>query len=420
MGNIVGRNIGIFLFFQNETLIAKFQTTNFKFQITTFAPYVKIIIIGPAFPLRGGIAHLNESLCRTFIHSGDKAEIVSFSLQYPSFLFPGKTQVESGNPPEGINIHTKINSLNPLNWFSVSAFIKKQNPDIVIIRYWLSFMAPCLGTIARNVKKSGAKIIAICDNVIPHEKRPGDKLLTQYFVNSCDAFIVMSKSVESDLRKFDSQKPVYFIPHPVYDIFGNAVSKSEAQKKSGLNENDRHILFFGFIRKYKGLDLLIEALGIFKEKSNTNFKLIVAGEFYDNKEEYISLIRKSGLENNVILRDDFIPSDEVKYYFCAADIVAQPYRSATQSGVTQIAYHFARPMLVTNVGGLSEMVEHNRAGYVTDVNPQAIADALFDFYENKREAEFSTNAAIDAKKFSWENLANGIKELSGKISSSQK
>jgi D-inositol-3-phosphate glycosyltransferase len=375
---------------------------------------MKILILGPAFPLRGGIAHLNESLCRAFIKEGDSAEIVSFSLQYPSFLFPGKTQKEEGNPPTDITIHTRINSINPLNWLSIASFIKKQKPDLVIIRYWLPFMAPCLGTIARLIKLPRTKIVAICDNVIPHEKRPGDKQLTQYFVNSCDAFVVMSKSVEDDLRKFDTVKPSTFIPHPVYDIFGKAISKEEAQKKLNLNSADKHILFFGFIRKYKGLDLLLNALANIKLKA-LNIKLIIAGEFYDNKDEYLQLIKENRLENNVIIRSDFIPSEEVKYYFCAADMIVQPYHTATQSGVTQIAYHFARPMLVTNVGGLAEMVTHNRVGYVTNTNTESIAASLNDFYQNNREKEFSENAAIDSSKFSWENMVKGIKGLANKI-----
>jgi D-inositol-3-phosphate glycosyltransferase len=375
---------------------------------------LKIIIIGPAFPLRGGIAHLDESLCRTFIKEGDQCEIVSFSLQYPSILFPGKTQKEDGIAPRDIIIHTKINSVNPLNWLSVASFIKNQNPDVVLIRYWLPFMAPSLGSIARLIKTPSTKIIAICDNVIPHEKRPGDKQLTHYFVNSCDAFVVMSRSVEEDLRKFDKTKPVTFIPHPVYDIFGKAVSKEEAQKKLGLNPADKHILFFGFIRKYKGLDLLIKALRevvMLSVVEASKIKLIIAGEFYENKEEYLQLIKENGLENNVIIHSDFIPSEEVKYYFCAADIIAQPYHTATQSGVTQIAYHFARPMLETNVGGLAEIVSHNRVGYVTDTNAESIAAALTDFYQNTREKEFSENAAIDRSKFSWSVMVKGIKEM---------
>lgn len=379
---------------------------------------MKIIIIGPAFPLRGGIAHLNESLCRAFIKDGDSAEIISFSLQYPSFLFPGKTQKEEGNPPTDITIHTKINSVNPLNWFSVASLIKKQKPDLVIIRYWLPFMAPCLGTIARLIKSKSIKIVAICDNVIPHEKRPGDKQLTQYFVNSCDAFVVMSKSVEEDLRKFDTAKPSTFIPHPVYDIFGKAVNKVEAQKKLNLNPADKHILFFGFIRKYKGLDLLLNALGQLVRQNAVeaqNLKLIIAGEFYDNKDEYLQLIKENRLENNLIIRSDFIPSENVKYYFCAADMIVQPYHTATQSGVTQIAYHFARPMLVTNVGGLAEIVSNNRVGYVTETNSNSISAALIDFYQNNREDEFSANAKVDSHKFSWENMVKGIKELTKKI-----
>ena len=377
---------------------------------------MKIIIIGPAYPLRGGIAHLNESLCRTFIEEGELSEIVSFSLQYPSFLFPGKTQKEEDKTPSDIIIHSKINSINPINWISSASFIVKKKPDLVIIRYWLPFMAPCLGSIARLIKKAEnkIKIISICDNIVPHENRIGDKHLTRYFINSCDAFVLMSKSVQKDLRKFDKIKLSSFIPHPIYDIFGNPVEKEEAQKKLRLNPTDKHILFFGFIRKYKGLDLLISALGKINLRK-LNIKLIIAGEFYDSKEDYLKLIRENGLEENIILFPDYIPTNEVKYYFCASDIIVQPYHKATQSGVTQIAYHFARPMLVTNVGGLAEIVKNNRVGYVTETDSNEIATALEDFYINNREKEFSDNAAIDRNNFSWINMVKGIKELFFKV-----
>lgn len=373
---------------------------------------MKNLIIGPAFPLRGGIANFNEALCSAFLKSGTDSEIVSFRLQYPSFLFPGKTQYDTGGKaPEGIPITTMINSVNPFNWFRTASFIKRQNPDYVVFRYWLPFMAPCLGTIARQVKKnSGIRIIAVCDNIIPHEKRPGDEMLTRYFVKQCHGFVAMSKSVLDDLGRFTDNPHKVFIPHPVYDIFGEKVTKEKAREHLGLDKNGRYILFFGFIRKYKGLDLLLEAMADERVK-RLNIRLIVAGEFYEDRLYYDEIIRKYNLENSLVLKTDFIPSEEVKYYFCASDLIAQTYRSATQSGVTQIAYHFARPMLVTDVGGLAEIVPHGKVGYVCEANPVSIADSLLDFYQNQREQEFSLNAEKEKHRFSWESFVKGIEEL---------
>lgn len=369
----------------------------------------KIIIIGPAFPFRGGIANFNNALAQAFQKKGNDVTLYSFTLQYPSFLFPGTTQYEDGEPPKDLKIKTLINSINPLNWFSVASKINKEKPDLVIIRYWLPFMAPCLGTIARLLNKK-VKILAITDNVIPHEKRPGDTLFTHYFVNSCDAFLSLSASVLDDLSNFTSSKFKKFIPHPIYDIFGEKVTKEVALKNLGLSPDDKHLLFFGFVRKYKGLDLMLKVMADERIKE-IGVKLIIAGEFYDSKEEYINLISQLGIEENIILKSDFIPSNEVKNYFCASDMITQTYRTATQSGVTQIAYSFDRPMLVTNVGGLAEIVPHNKVGYVTSQSPKEIADAIVDFYLNNKEQEFSLNTKEEKKRFSWESFANGVDEL---------
>ncbi len=377
---------------------------------------MKNLIVGPAFPLRGGIANFNEALCKAFLKSGTESQVISFTLQYPKFLFPGKTQYDtSGKKPEGIKITSLINSINPFNWFKVASFIKKQNPDYVIFRYWLPFMAPCLGTIAKLVKKnSNIKIIAVCDNIIPHEKRLGDNFLTKYFVKQCDGFVAMSKSVLEDLKKFTDNSNKIFIPHPIYDIFGEKVAKEKAREFIGLKKDEKYILFFGFIRKYKGLDLLLEAMADERIK-NLNVKLIVAGEYYEEKSHYEEIIKKYNLENSLVLKTEFIPSEEVKYIFCAADMIVQPYRTATQSGVTQIAYHFERPMLVTDVGGLSEIVPNEKVGYVCDVNSKSIADSIVNFYKNSREAEFSENVKKEKHRFLWENFVNGVERLLQKI-----
>ena len=369
----------------------------------------KVIIIGPAFPYRGGIANFNNSLAVEYKNQGADVQVYSFSLQYPSFLFPGKTQYEEGEGPDGIKIFPIINSINPFNWFKIAKRVKNENPDYVIIRYWLPFMAPCLGTIAKLIRKK-TKIVAITDNVIPHEKRIGDRILTRYFVKSCDAFLTLSSSVLDDLLKFTDTQEKIFIPHPIYDSFGEIVEKNKAKKNLGLDENGKYLLFFGFVRKYKGLDIMLDVMAD-KRIKDLGVKLIVAGEFYDNKEEYISQIDILGIKDDIILKSDFIPKEDVKDYFCASDMITQTYRTATQSGVTQIAYHFERPMLVTNVGGLSEIVPHNKVGYVCDINTKDIADCIVEFYSEQKEEEFTKNTKEEKTRFTWSELVKGVDNL---------
>lgn len=363
---------------------------------------MKIIIIGAAYPLKGGLASFNERLAKELSLFNDKeVEIYTFSLQYPSFLFPGKTQLSSDPAPNSLKIKVKINSINPLNWIKVGNKINKLNPDLIIIKYWLPFMGPCYGTILRKAKKSSkTKVISILDNIIPHEKRIGDRLFTKYFIKPVDGFISMSKSVLHDLSSFDTIKPTLFIPHPIYDNYGDTIDKNTARTFLNISEDEKIILFFGYIRKYKGLDLLLEAMHYQKIKES-NIKVLIAGEYYGNEKYYQEIIEKYNLHNQVILHTDFIPNSEVKYYFSAADCVVQPYKSATQSGISQLAYHFETPMIVTNVGGLPEIVPHEKVGYVVPPNPQAIAKAILDFYEKNKQSEFKKNIKVEKKKYTW-------------------
>lgn len=367
----------------------------------------KVFIIGPAFPLRGGLASFDELFCEALNKEGHQCEIISYSLQYPNFLFPGSTQYHvNGTAPKNITIHTLINSVNPLSWFKTASFIKKQKPDFIIFRFWIPFMGPALGTIARLVKKQNIKVLAITDNVIPHEKRLGDKQLASYFIKGCDAFVTMSKAVMNDLEKFTNTSHKKYLLHPLYTAFGEKIPKQEARLKLHLKQDDRIILFFGLIRKYKGLDLLIEAFSLLK--ANPHNKLLIAGEFYEDKQPYFDLISKYKLEEQIILLNQFIPNDDVKYYFSAADIVALPYRSATQSGVTQVSFHFEVPTLVTNVGGLGEIIPHNVAGYVVEPKPQAIASSLEDYFENKKEQAFTEGMKQEKQKYEWSIFVNEI------------
>lgn len=371
-----------------------------------------VIIIGTAFPFRGGgMSTYNERLARAYQNRGDQVTIYTFSLQYPGFLFPGKTQYSTDSPPVDLNIKVAVNSVNPFNWIKVGLEIKKRNADVVIIRYWMPFMAPCLGTIARIIRQNKhTRVIAITDNIIPHERMPGGKLLSRYFVKSCDGFIAMSNAVLNDLEKFDRIKPRLYSPHPLYDNFGAAVSKSDAKKKLGLEEGKKYILFFGFIRDYKGLDLLINAFAD-KRFRELPVKLLIAGEFYIDGKPYFDLIDSFQLREYIELRTEFIENHDIVNYFCASDIVAQPYKDATQSGVTQIAYHFDKPMLTTNVGGLSEMVPDGKVGYVVAPEVNEISEALLRFFNENKEKEFAANAAIEKRRFSWEILLDRIDKV---------
>ncbi len=372
----------------------------------------KVFIIGPGFPLRGGPAQFNENLCREFNKMGHDAQIISYSLQYPNFLFPGSSQYEtSGSAPKDIKIHTLINTVNPLNWIKTARFIKKEKPDFIIFRYWLPFFGPSLGTIGRLVKKgTNIKVLALTDNIIPHEKRAGDKPFTKYFVNSCDGFITMSKAVYNDISQFTPTDKKVFSPHPMYETYGEAVSKTEARKKLNLGENDKVILFFGLIRKYKGLDILLEAMAD-SELKKQNIKLLVAGEFYEDKQPYLDLVKQHGLEQNVIFHSQFIPNEDVRYYFCASDLVAQTYRNATNSGVTMVGYYYEKPMLVTDVGGLSELVPHKKIGYTVPIDTKIISDSIIDYFKNNREAEFISNLKQEKIKYLWPTFINRVLEL---------
>ena len=375
----------------------------------------KIVLVGSAHPLRGGLATYNERLIREYRARGEDAFIYTFSLQYPGFLFPGKSQYSSEPAPNDIPINICINSINPLNWIKIGYRLRKQSPDLVIMKFWMPFMAPCLGTIARIIRRNGhSRIISIIDNIIPHEKRPGDRLLAKYWVNSCDGFVAMSKSVLEDLKRFTTKKPAIFSPHPLYDSFGKPVSKDLAKQKLNLDKNANYVLFFGFIRDYKGLDLLLKAFS--DERLRTrNLKLLVAGEFYTDAKPYIDLIENNHLQDVVTMSSDFIPDTEVVNYFCAADLVVQPYKSATQSGVTQIAYHFDKPMIVTDVGGLSELVPDGVVGYVVQPDPSEIATAILRFYDENKEKEFAENAAQEKQKYSWGKMVEAIDELTTMI-----
>lgn len=370
---------------------------------------MNIIIVGTAHPYRGGLAAFNERLALQFQKEGHHVEMYTFTLQYPGFLFPGKTQFTNDPAPAGITISRKINSCNPFNWIKVGNQIRNKKPDMVVFAYWMSFMAPCFGTIAKQIRKNHkTRCIGLIHNMIPHEPNVLDKYLPPYFVKQMDGFTTLSHAVIKDIDQFDKHnKPKSWAPHPIYDHYGELIDKIEARKQLGLSADGKYVLFFGFIRDYKGLDLLIDAFGDLRLQ-DMGVRLLVAGEFYGDPQPYLNRIRSLDISDIVILHNDYIPDNKVNLYFRACDIVAQPYKTATQSGVTQVAFHFECPMLVTNVGGLPEIVPDGKIGYVVNPDAQDIADALVSYYKENKEEEFTAGVREEKRKYGWDRMTAAV------------
>ena len=377
---------------------------------------MKITILGPAHPYRGGLASIMEIMARTFQRRGDEVDIKTFTLQYPSLLFPGESQTVATPPPADLRICRCVNTMNPLNWVRVGRRIRRERPDFVLMKYWTPFMAPCFGTIARIARGNGhTKVLCQIDNVEPHERHLTDKPFNRYYLHSVDGFVYMSEQVHSELRAY-SEAPALFSPHPLFENFGERVERSEACVRLGLDPANRYVLFFGLIRDYKGLDLLLDAWAQLRRAGRTEGRrLIVAGGFYTAREPYLNRIADNGLQDEVLLHDRFIPDDDVKYYFSAADFVVQPYKTATQSGVTQIAYQFCVPMVVTAVGGLPEIVPDGRVGYVCPPTAEGVAAAMDRMYEGDALKRFRENCVEERRRFSWEEMCSRVTELYGLV-----
>lgn len=371
---------------------------------------LRICIVGTAYPYKGGIAMFNERLAQEFIAQGHEVEIVTFTLQYPKFFFPGKSQFSDDAAPSDLKISRQVNSVNPITWYTTANYIKKGQFDLVVAKYWIPAMGPSLGTIIRQVAKAGIKTISIIDNIIPHEKRPGDDQLSRYFVNSVQGFIAMSHKVHDQMQGFVKSQPVIYNPHPIYDTYGEIINRDKACAHLNLDPEFDYVLFFGYIRDYKGLDILLESMAIAR-KSNPNLKLIVAGEYYSNAEKYLKLIDDLQLEDHVSLHTEFISNDEVKYFFSAADMVAQSYKSATQSGISQMAIYFEKPIISTNVGGLPETVRDGKTGYLTNVDPKEVADGILRFFKDAPRKEFIKNIQELKKEYSWSSFSHKLIDL---------
>lgn len=370
---------------------------------------MKITILGPAHPYRGGLASIMHTMARVYQREGHEVDLCTFTVQYPALLFPGKSQTVTTPAPEDLRIRREVNTCNPLNWWRVGRMLRRERPDFILLKYWTPFMAPCFGTIARLARKNGhTKVLCQIDNVEPHEHHIIDKPFNRYFLRSVDGFVYMSDEVGRQLRAY-TDAPARFSPHPRFENFGDRVDRVKACEALGLDSETRYALFFGLIRDYKGLDLLLRAWAQLRDAGKTaGRKLIVAGEFYAAREPYIRLMEELGLQEEVILHDRFIPDAEVCNYFSAADFVVLPYRSATQSGVTQIAYQFATPMIVTDVGGLSELVPDGKVGYLCQPEPASIAEKMEHIWQGDTLQQLHNNCLVERERFSWEEMCRQI------------
>lgn len=370
---------------------------------------MRIILLGTAWPYRGGLATFNERLARQFVSEGHEVEVWTFTLQYPSFLFPGKTQYTAEPAPENIIVRRELNSCNPFNWLHVGRAIRNAAPDMLVCCYWMSFFALAFGIVSRLARKNGkTRCVALVHNMIPHEPGILDNLFSPYFVQSQDAFVALSESVVKDIDRLDKVgKPKTFIPHPIYDHYGKKMTKTEACKELALPADKDYILFFGLVRAYKGLDWLLDAFGIIKDQLPT-LQLIIAGEFYEHEDKYRVQIENNGLSERVVLRNEFIPDADLRKYFSIADLIVQPYKTATQSGVTQVAFHFEKPMLVTNVGGLGEIVHDHKMGYACEPNVEAIAEDILDYFQNARQKSYTQYLKKEKTKYAWANLTQAF------------
>lgn len=378
---------------------------------------LKIAILGPAYPYRGGIAQGNHRLAQELIKQGHTVNIYTFTLQYPAFLFPGKTQFSPDSAPVDIPIKRIISSINPISWIKTVLVLRRQKPQILLIRYWHPFMAPCFTAICLLLKLYNLRqlrIIILTDNLLSHEQYFGETILTRIFLKIPHAFIVMSQKILQDLHKFNYKGELAYNPHPLFDHFGAIIPRHEALAKLKLNSNKRYLLFFGLIRQYKGLDLLLEAMSD-KRIAKLDLELIVAGEFYTNSQIYYEQLAKLNIQQKVHFFNYFIPDNEVGNYFGAADLLVQPYKNATQSGISQIAYHFDKPMILTKVGGLSETIKHGLNGYSVEANPYAIATAIADFYQYNKMQAMTAQMHINKERYSWGNMVQTLIQTYNKL-----
>lgn len=372
----------------------------------------RVVLVGPAYPFRGGIAHFTDAMAGGLSERGHDVSIVTFSRQYPAFLFPGKTQYEHDEARRG-NAMALVDSVNPITWLSAGTRIARMHPDAVIFQYWLPFFAPAYGVMGGRIRRRSAdtRLLSVAHNIFPHEKRPGDAALGRYFLGKCDGIVALSASVADDGHSLGTDAEIRTLVHPAYEHFGPPLARDAARLDLRIPADAEVVLFFGFIREYKGLQVLLRALpAIIRERPAAH--LVIAGEFYENESGYRAQIRASGVEERVHLFADYVPESKVPTFFSAADVIVQPYLTATQSGVVQTAYHFERPVVVTDVGGLAEVVPHEKAGLVVPPNDaEALAAAVVRFFAEGMEEALVEGVRREKEIHGWDSFCAAVEEM---------
>lgn len=366
----------------------------------------KIMLLGPSYPYRGGIADTQNQLALSLKAMGHDVKLLTFRVQYPQWLFPGKTQYSKEKPPQELSTHRILHSYNPFNWKKVVLNINTEKPDCVIFRYWTPFLAPCWTFVANGLDHKITKI-GLVDNWIPHETRPWDKFLTLQFAQKMNGMATLSEAVGHQISNDLSHMPLWSGFHPISNDFTKKIPKEEARRKLGWPQNKKIILFFGLIRKYKGLDLLVDAYGRIA-KTHPDSILAIVGEAYENLEKYTRQIKKLNLEDRVICDFNYANNLKAALVFSAADIVAQTYKSATQSGVTPLAYHFQTPILVTDLPGLKAPILKDKTGEIVKDDPQEIALKLEHMLDPKANDQYILQLKKVHKNYRWDTFVSSL------------
>lgn len=378
--------------------------------LQAFSMIRRVAFLSTFYPFRGGIAQSNANLYLSFSHLGYETQAYTFTRQYPDLLFPGKSQyvTEQDETAAAVEARQLLDSLNPLTYLKTAKAIRAFQPDLLILRFWMPFFAPSLGTVAGRLRKQGTTVISIIDNAFPHEQRPGDNLLTHYFLNRLDGAVVMSQAVQDDLQRIKPSLPTQYHPHPVYDHFGALLPRSTAQERLKLDPAKKTLLFFGLVRSYKGLDLLLEA---FKELPD-DYQLVVAGEVYGDEAPYREQLANHPAAERAHLYLRYVDDQEVPLFYSAADLNVLPYRSATQSGIMAVALHFEVPVVATDTGGLREVVEDADIGLIApSAASTALAQTIQRYFMEKDQNTMLAHIRQYKRKHSWEAMGRAIAEF---------
>ena len=361
-----------------------------------------ILLLGPSYPYRGGIAETQNEFAMALKKLNYEVYVWTFKFQYPNILFPGKTQMSNDLKPNGLNIERKIHSMNPINWIKLSKEINEIKPKYLFLRYWTPFLAPCWFNIGKRISNE-TKVIGLVDNWIPHETKFSDHFLNSLFQKTCDCFITLSSYVSNQIKQ-NSSKNILSSFHPINNFLPDAIEEKTAYKKLNLSPKKKYILFAGLIRKYKGLDLLIDA---FKKisKEIPELELLIAGEFYDDKRKYYEQIKNHQIENKVKIFDYFQSRDDLRDLFCVSKIVVLPYKSASQSGIIPLAYKYLRPIVTTDLPGLSNQILEDKTGIICKINSDSIANGIKKALESKNYVKMKSQISLKIKNYTWESFS---------------